>query len=848
MKRVKERKNVLCGHDRQDLSSKRINALLALILTFCAAFEVQAQTSINIGTVDRNGIGYTFENGVVTITANGEYIITGSSDANRIVVAKGVEATVTLKNVSITSPNSPFRLEDDDETGANVTLLLSGSNTLSADANGYAGLAVEGFSKLTIEGPGSLTATGKGQYSGGGAGIGSNSRNIGAGKGAGTIVINSGLVVATGGADAAGIGGGAGCSGGAISIRGGVVCAKTDGGNNPVAIGSGNGIDHGGAAGDISIRGGVVYAEGNIGAGYAEIEDGDDTPTGSVIIEDGFVVVKGWIGAYNSDGIQTAVSVTGGLILASGAKQIDEDNNYSTPAYDNVLTAGYDISGVFPDITITLTAPLYISENAVLIIPDGWIIDCNGNQIINDGAIVKYGSGAVGDCAADVKIGIEDSLVIIDPVTFFFDDTEKTPNVIVNGLKRDEDYTVTYTDNILVGVATATVTGINRYWGVLKRTFAILPSNQTTVNVKITTTELPPVFLGSKYNQQLKVDDPSESVTWSVSEGSLPKGLTLNASTGIISGTPTQTGLFDFTVTAVTATSSDKRSLQIAVRPKQRQPRVLGEADYMLRPSISSIDFGVEYPYYSEYMRQIITLRNTGTYPLTGLTMSFLAGDASVFTVSYPSGSYAALSEHDITVGLKGGLREGSYSDVLRIYDTYSGYELTIPVQFRVEEVHVILPRKLMLNASNDMATDPLPGIRYIESGKDFVFTVTPSNKDLVPVVTTSRNIPGEINITSNDDGTFTVVIYQISSNITVSVTSKPTADGVIDIASDDIVRYYNGLVHIQIAQPAALSVYTVIGKLYTQQNLSAGHSTVRLPHGLYIIQVGYTIRKILIK
>ena len=36
--------------------------------------------------------------------------------------------------------------------------------------------------------------------------------------------------------------------------------------------------------------------------------------------------------------------------------------------------------------------------------------------------------------------------------------------------------------------------------------------------------------------------------TWSVSAGSLPPGVTLNASTGLLSGTPTTAGTYSFTV------------------------------------------------------------------------------------------------------------------------------------------------------------------------------------------------------------------------------------------------------------------------------------------------------------
>ena len=55
------------------------------------------------------------------------------------------------------------------------------------------------------------------------------------------------------------------------------------------------------------------------------------------------------------------------------------------------------------------------------------------------------------------------------------------------------------------------------------------------------------------YSDQLTVTGGTSPFTWSVSSGSLPPGLTLNASTGLLSGTPTTTGSSTFSVNVIDA-------------------------------------------------------------------------------------------------------------------------------------------------------------------------------------------------------------------------------------------------------------------------------------------------------
>jgi len=79
-------------------------------------------------------------------------------------------------------------------------------------------------------------------------------------------------------------------------------------------------------------------------------------------------------------------------------------------------------------------------------------------------------------------------------------------------------------------------------------------------NLFITTSSLPSGTVGAKYHAQLAATGGNPPYTWSVEKGfgKLPAGLTLNSSTGVISGKPTsdQTATFVIEVTDTTTTGT----------------------------------------------------------------------------------------------------------------------------------------------------------------------------------------------------------------------------------------------------------------------------------------------------
>ena len=74
--------------------------------------------------------------------------------------------------------------------------------------------------------------------------------------------------------------------------------------------------------------------------------------------------------------------------------------------------------------------------------------------------------------------------------------------------------------------------------------------------LSITTASLPGGNIGVAYSATLVAAGGTTPYTWSITAGTLPAGLTLNGSTGVISGTPTAAGSSSFTVQVTDATGA----------------------------------------------------------------------------------------------------------------------------------------------------------------------------------------------------------------------------------------------------------------------------------------------------
>lgn len=190
---------------------------------------------------------------------------------------------------------------------------------------------------------------------------------------------------------------------------------------------------------------------------------------------------------------------------------------------------------------------------------------------------------------------------------------------------------------------------------------------------KITTTDLPNGTVDTAYSQTLTADGTAP-ITWRITDGSLPDGLSLNESTGEISGTPTAETTSTFTVTATNDAGSDSKefTLTIGVAPV-----------YSITAEPLKLDFGTLTEGYTP-ASQTVTIINNGNQPLTlnqpVSTEHFEVGNLSTLTL--PANGTATF-----TVQPKAGLAAGTYSEDITVSSTNA--TATIPASLTVQKASV---------------------------------------------------------------------------------------------------------------------------------------------------------------
>jgi hypothetical protein len=132
---------------------------------------------------------------------------------------------------------------------------------------------------------------------------------------------------------------------------------------------------------------------------------------------------------------------------------------------------------------------------------------------------------------------------------------------------------------VTIGLNTGVISGTPTTGGTLSVVVTVTDSASTSssktfsvtftvATLTVKTASLPSGTRNVTYNQTLTSSGGQGAKTWSITSGSLPAGLSLNASTGVISGIPTTRATYKFTVTVKDSSSPQKtasKALQIKI-------------------------------------------------------------------------------------------------------------------------------------------------------------------------------------------------------------------------------------------------------------------------------------------
>jgi hypothetical protein len=196
---------------------------------------------------------------------------------------------------------------------------------------------------------------------------------------------------------------------------------------------------------------------------------------------------------------------------------------------------------------------------------------------------------------------------------------------------------------------TITATDLNSCTGVQSYTLTVTGCPQITV----VPASLPNGTIGTSYSQTVSASGGTIPYLFNVSSGALPSGLSIVGSTGVISGTPTTSGISNFTITAMdsnTCTASLAYSVTINCPTITLSPTAVptGTTNVAYNQTITSTGGSAPYTYAvtSGTLPTGITLSSGGV--LSGTTV--VAGTSSITITSTDLNTCTGTQAYSLTI------------------------------------------------------------------------------------------------------------------------------------------------------------------------------------------------------
>jgi len=290
-----------------------------------------------------------------------------------------------------------------------------------------------------------------------------------------------------------------------------------------------------------------------------------------------------------------AMAMVGSLSCSSQSKFCDDAANQVQPSasYPTVVAQVGTAKTVTP--LVTQNGPITRASIVSGSLPPGLSLSANGQLVgtpttagvytANLWLANAFGGGSAVTCTVTVVAADALYLAYVTPQTFTVGTaTSQTPTLNNRTPGVATSYAVTsgsLPDGLSLAAATGVISGTPTTAGVFSATVTVTNGTLSaqdalvwTVNsaspLTVTYAPAPTGTSGSSVSipaPTLGNATPGVSTSYSVSAGTLPAGVSLNASTGEVSGTPTTAGVYTFTVTATSGTETASTPMTLVVTP-----------------------------------------------------------------------------------------------------------------------------------------------------------------------------------------------------------------------------------------------------------------------------------------
>ncbi len=298
--------------------------------------------------------------------------------------------------------------------------------------------------------------------------------------------------------------------------------------------------------------------------------------------------------------------------------------------------------------------------------------------------------------------------------------------------------------------------------------------------VSITTTSLSKGTVGAAYSQTLAATGGASPYTWSILTGTLPAGLTLNASSGAIAGTPTAAATSNFTVQVsdvnkLTAQQALSIVVSAAVAPLTVTPTTLPSAVVGSAYSQKLTAAGGVSPY--TFALTLGSLPAGFTFSAGTISGTAPAAESGNFTITVTDSVGTKL---DVPLSLTAN-NPPPPTVTVTLSGPSSGFSQQLPITVSIGSAYpVALTGVLSLTFAPSVT--PATGvddllIQFASGGRSISFTIpTCSTTPAVPPCGTTPVFPAGVTptvLTGTTAGTITVTTSLTASGSSVATTTK---------------------------------------------------------------------------